>query len=130
MGVLEEIAAAHPDRASEKARDKERAEFAKRMKDAAHLADGRRGAMRAAKEITGKVIFPGRWDAEETRDRTYGYGVRCWTRWERLRLVCMYFGPNDRGWPTYLFTVEHAGESAKVTSQADLAAALRRWGLV
>lgn len=131
-GPLEQIAARNPDPAREQARDRAAAEFRKQMRDQAALATARVGAMRFCKPIIGRVIFPARWSARAGADRTYGAHVRCWTRWQGLRLVVFYYGPNDHGWPTALLTVEGPGEGqkAKVQTQAELAAALREWGLV
>jgi hypothetical protein len=97
------------------------------MEEQAKIQKAREDAMRAALKATGRVIFPARWSVDRARDRDWEY--RLTTRWEGLRLECVW----RRGSAGATFTklkVRHGKNSAYCESPATLAKLIREWGLV
>lgn len=129
MGALVEIAAAHAHVPSTQAKDADRREFERRMREQARLAEARAKAMRKARQITGRVIFPGRWDAEVLPE--YDDCVCCVARWEGLTLVVRHFKSRNVSRVDFKVKAPTARRDGTVSvkDSAGLAAALRKWGI-
>lgn len=125
MGRLADIAAEHADLPSQERQRLEASDREKRERRQKNFAACRRVAMEKALEITGRVIFPARWDVRYAQDRNYP--IHCTVRWEgiKLRAKCV---KSSEGWWCRFYIVGPGGE-VQVSKPADLAKFINEHGL-
>lgn len=117
MGRLADIAAEHADLPALERRNREASDREKQKRRQETFAACRRIAMEKAQEVTGRVIFPARWDARFAEDRNYP--VHCSVRWEGIKLRAKCVKSRD-GWWCRLYVVL-SGKEVQVQKPADLA---------
>lgn len=129
MSRLQQIASERHGSIREKldaARQEERRRTQSRAKAKARA---QKGAMKAALAVTGRVIFPGRWEVVPSSRSHWHY--RCTARWEGLLLECEW-RPGSQGAEFTELAVRDVANSRveRVGSPDELAAVIIDWGLV